>query len=123
MRTHRPLKYRFYSRTNQQMNPVIAIDFMQKIATTPFAMYHFSEGELMEFTTCRDIYDQDIYEDDLVEFKVAEKRIVGRIWWTGDAWQVGDYDGLPLSNFSCKVIGDIFRTPQFADRRFNYAGV
>lgn len=123
MRTHRPLKYRFYSRVNQQMNVVTAIDFLQRLVMTPFATYRLAEGELMEFTTCHDVYDAELYENDLVEFKVAEKRLVGRIWWTGDAWQVGDYVGLPLSGFACKLIGDIFRTPQFADRRIKYAGV
>lgn len=122
MRAHRPLKFNFYHRDKNEMMPVSVLHLKSRQVTCNGSVYSFDEGEVLEFTGSKDMYYEELYENDLIEFIVVGIPKVDRIWWNGDGWQVGNFVGSPLADFICKRIGNIFQTPQFAERIINYAG-
>lgn len=123
-RAHKQIKYRFWVRQSNLMVQVRAIDLStKKVYASEHDGWHFGDGELLEFTGNLDEFNTEIFQDDLIAFKVADKTMVERVWWNGDGWQVGDYENKPLSNFICRVVGNIYQTPQFSERKHLYAGI
>jgi len=123
-RTHKQIKYRFWVRQSNVMVHIRAIDFStKKVYASEHDGWHLSDGELLEFTGSYDQFGHETYQDDLISFKVADKKMIERVWWNGDGWQVGDHQDMPLSNFIYAVVGNIYQTPQFVERKHLYAGI